>query len=232
MHIHPEIRKFFRVITFPLLFGAVLWLVWLLDEVFDLNLYKCGVLPRTARGMTGILFSPLIHSNVNHLASNSLPLLILGVIMFAFYREIAFKVFFIVYFSTGICVWLFGRAEAYHIGASGLIYGFVCFLFYSGLFRKNRRLIALSLLVTFMYGSLIFGVLPFRAKKISWESHLVGAITGGIAAFFLRKKGPENDHYDWQDEPDEKENSYKLDITNIKLHGEFRHTALPPYSMN
>ena len=200
MIIHPEIKFLFRTIRFPFVFLALLWIIWALDEAFNLNLYKWGILARDVNGIAGILFSPLLHSNFNHIASNSVPLLILGVIMFYFYRKIAFTVFICVYLTTGISVWLFARSGAYHIGASGLIYAFVCFLFYSGIFRKNRRLLSLSLLVTFLYGSLIFGVTPFNGRKTSWESHLIGSISGGITAFLLRKKGPINDRYTWDDE--------------------------------
>ena len=203
MEIHPQTRHLFRVIRFPILFVLLLWLLWVLDVLFDLDLYKFGIMPRDVHGLGGILFSPLIHSTINHIGSNSIPLLILGIIMFYFYRKIAFAVFVCVYLTTGLCVWIFARTGAYHIGASGLVYGFVCFLFYSGIFRKNRRLLALSLLVTFLYGSLIFGVMPFGGKKISWESHLIGAISGGVTAFLLRRRGPQNDRYTWDDEVDD-----------------------------
>ena len=186
------------MVYFPLLFIAVLWIIRLSDDLFDLNLVRFGIFPRRVAGLPGILFGPLIHASYTHLISNTIPLLFLGLIMFYFYREVAFAAFFWVYFSTGIWVWLAGR-EAYHVGASGLIYSFVCFLFYSGLFRRRRSLMAISLLMVFLYGSLIWGVFPFQ-PKISWESHLLGSLAGFVIAFFLRKEGPQREKYDWENE--------------------------------
>jgi len=201
MPLHPHTRNFIRKIAFPLLFIVILWIVQFCNDTFDLNLVRWGIFPRRISGLPGILFGPLIHANYTHLISNSVPLLFLGLLMFYFYREVAFSAFFWVYFSTGIWVWIAGR-EAYHVGASGLIYSFVCFLFYSGLFRRKQSLMALSLLMVFLYGSLIWGILPLQ-PKISWESHLLGAVAGFIIAFFLRKEGPQRERYDWENEIDE-----------------------------
>ena len=201
MEVHPNTRKFFKSVAFPLLFIALLWAIRFLDDVFGLNLVHLGIYPRRFSGLAGIIFSPLIHASYSHLISNSVPLLFLGLIVFYFYREVAFSAFFWVYFSTGIWVWIAGR-EAYHVGASGLIYSMVCFLFYSGLFRRKQSLMALSLLMIFLYGSLIWGVLPIQ-QKVSWETHLLGAVAGFIIAYFLRKDGPQREKYDWEDLPDD-----------------------------
>ncbi len=201
MPLHPHTRQFFRVIAFPVLFVIILWVIRFADASFDLGLIRWGIFPRRFSGLPGILFSPLIHASYSHLISNSIPLFFLGLMMFYFYRKIAFAAFFWVYIITGVWVWLAGR-EAYHVGASGLIYSFVCFLFYSGIFRRKQSLMALSLLMVFLYGSLIWGILPMQ-PKISWESHLLGAVAGLIIAFFLRKEGPQREKYDWEDEQDE-----------------------------
>jgi membrane associated rhomboid family serine protease len=200
MGLHPTTRHLLRIVAYPVLFLLLLWAIRFMDQTFELNLVRLGIYPRRPSGLIGIIFSPLIHSNYMHLISNTIPLLFLGIIMFYFYRELAFPAFFWVYFSTGIWVWLAGR-EAYHIGASGLIYSFVCFLFYSGLFRRKRSLMAISMLMIFLYGSLIWGVFPFQ-EKISWESHLLGAVAGFIIAFFLRKEGPQREQFDWEKEDD------------------------------
>jgi membrane associated rhomboid family serine protease len=121
--------------------------------------------------------------------------------MFYFYRPIAFSVFFWIYVMTGVWLWAAGR-EAYHIGASGLIYGFSSFLFFSGIFRKERTLMVLSLLVTFLYGGLVWGILPL-SPQISWEAHLLGSLAGFITAFYFRKEGPQAKKYDWEEEKDE-----------------------------
>jgi membrane associated rhomboid family serine protease len=203
MGLHPNTRQFFRIVAFPLLFMVILWAIRFADEAFDLNLVRWGIFPRRISGLPGIILSPLIHASYTHLISNSVPLLFLGLIMFYFYREVAFTAFFWVYISTGIWVWIAGR-EAYHVGASGLIYSFVCFLFYSGIFRRKQSLMALSLLMIFLYGGLIWGILPLQ-PKISWETHLLGAVAGFVIAFFLRKEGPQREKYDWEDEPDEED---------------------------
>ena len=121
----------------------------------------------------------------------------MGLGIFYFYPKVAYKVFTIIYFGSGVLVWFFGR-EVYHIGASGIIYGFVSFLFFSGIFRKDNRSIALALVVIFLYGGLIWGVLPVE-KGVSWESHLFGAIVGLISAFIFREVDPPK-RYDWEDE--------------------------------
>jgi len=189
-----------RIVAYPVLFILFLWVIRMIDQTFDLNLIRWGIYPRRPGGLIGIAVGPLIHSSNEHLISNTIPLFFLGIITFYFYRELAFPAFFWVYFSTGLWVWLAGR-EAYHVGASGLIYSFVCFLFYSGLFRRKRSLMAISLLMIFLYGSLIWGIFPFQ-EKISWESHLLGAVAGFIIAFFLRKEGPQREQYEWEGEED------------------------------
>jgi membrane associated rhomboid family serine protease len=108
--------------------------------------------------------------------------------LFYFYRPVAFRVFFLTWIITGILVWLGGRSS-YHIGASGLIYGFASFLFFSGIIRNNINLMAISLLVVFLYGGLVWGILPYD-YKISWESHLFGALTGLALAITYRNYGP------------------------------------------
>lgn len=186
--------KLFFSFFFPGLFLLLLWGIKLFEVVTNTNLSWYGVYPRTLHGLSGILFAPMLHADFSHLASNSLPLLFLGAIIFYFYRSIAFQVFFWVYLMTGIWVWAAAR-PAYHIGASGIIYGFVCFLFFSGIFRKDTRLMALSLFVTFLYGSMVWGVFPIQ-PGISWESHLLGSLAGIITAYNFRKEGPPPKTYD------------------------------------
>lgn len=212
-----EKRKIIRSIIYPSLFVSLLWLVKFAEITFGLDLIRFGLYPRAYSGLVGIVTCPLIHSSYNHLFSNSIPLLVLGGITFYFYRPIAFSVFFWVYLMSGLWLWAAGR-DAYHIGASGLVYGFVTFLFFSGIIRKERSLLVLSMLVTFLYGSLLWGIFPIK-REISWESHLLGALAGVITAFYFRKEGPqakkfewneaEEDHGEWrieQEENDEKGN--------------------------
>jgi membrane associated rhomboid family serine protease len=165
-----------------------------------MRLYKLGVYPREFSGLVGILTAPLIHADFSHLISNSFTLFILFFGVIYFYRNSVFQVFIIIYIVDGILVWLTARSS-YHIGASGLIYGFASFLFFSGVFRKDKRSIALSLLIVFLYGSLVWGVLPVE-PGVSFESHLFGAITGLICAFIFRKNDPPK-KYSWEKEEEE-----------------------------
>lgn len=185
----------------PLLLPAVLWAVHLLSLIFNEDLTKLGLLPRNLVGLLGIITSPLIHADFSHLVSNTIPLIILGWIIFTFYPKVSYLLFPFIYLLTGLLVWIFAR-QVFHIGASGIVYGFVSFLFFSGIFRRDNKSIALALVITFLYGGLVWGMIP-GWKGISWESHLFGAITGLIAAYLFRKIDPPKKKYDWEDEPDD-----------------------------
>ena len=193
-----------RRISFGIAFSIVLAmaLVFLYDYYFHLNLYKFGVFPRKSEGLLGILTSPFIHSTVNfsHLLNNSLPMFVLTWLLFYSYRTVAAKVFIFIYVATGILVWLFGR-ESYHIGMSGVIYGLTSFLIVSGFFRKNMRIAGISLLVIFLYGSLIWGVVPLD-PSISWEGHFFGFLSGMIMAGVYRKSGPQPEKFKYEIEED------------------------------
>jgi len=185
----------------PLLFPIALWIVHLLSLLFAEDLSRLGLLPRNLLGLLGIFTSPLIHADFSHLISNTIPLIVLGYIIFYFYPKVSYMLFIFIYFFTGLLVWIFAR-QVFHIGASGIVYGFVSFLFFSGIFRKDNTSIALALVITFLYGGLVWGMIP-GWKGISWESHLFGAITGLIAAYLFRKIDPPTKKYDWEDEPDD-----------------------------
>lgn len=194
-------RSFVYALFFPLLFVAMLWLVKLLEYSTGADFAQFGLFPRSLHGIPGILTAPLIHGDVWHLFSNSVPLAAMGIIMFLFYREIAFPVFAWIYIMTGLWVWAAGR-EVYHIGASGIIYGFVCFIFFSGIFRWDKRLLRPSVVVLLFYGGMIGGVLPGQ-PNISWESHALGSLAGIITAFYFRKDGPQPAKYEWELEEQE-----------------------------
>ncbi|MEO8209420.1 MAG: rhomboid family intramembrane serine protease [bacterium] len=181
-------------------FVLFLWIIYFVQWAAQVDLSVFGVLPRKATGLTGILTAPLIHADLSHLFSNSTTLFLLLFGILYFYRSSAIKVFFIIYIFDGILVWLFARGS-YHIGASGLVYGFAGFLFFSGLFRKDKRSMALSLLIVFLYGGMVWGVLP-TDPKISFESHLFGAIVGIACAFIFRKNDPPP-KYEWEEEDDD-----------------------------
>jgi membrane associated rhomboid family serine protease len=171
------------VIPFRLVF--IMWATYFLGSMVNFDLAVLGIYPRTFLGMTGILFAPMIHGNLVHLISNTIPLLFLGTVLFMFYDRIARKVFFQCYFYTNILVWIFARAS-FHIGASGLVYGLAAFLIFFGMFKKDFRSLFISIIILILYGSLIYGVLPVR-EGVSWESHLMGAIIGIATASQMSK---------------------------------------------
>jgi len=171
----------------PVLFLVIMWSVKIIEYSLHLDLYSYGIYPQRLDSLTGIITAPFIHGSFEHLFSNTIPFFLLGTAIFYFYKESAYKVFFLIWIVSGFWVWLAARS-AYHIGASGMIYGFSSFLFFSGLIHKNRALASLSLLIVFIYGGMVWGVLPLK-PEVSWESHLFGAITGLILALiFLPKK--------------------------------------------
>jgi len=197
-------RKNLKSLKFSVIILIIIWSVKLFEIVFDYDFTEYGVLPRNFNGLIGILFSPLIHSDVNHLLSNSLPVIILCLLIFNFYSQIAKKIFIYLYFISGLWLWCIGR-ESFHIGASGLIYAMASFLFFSGILRKNSQLSAVALLVIFIYGGLFWGLFPIH-KNVSWEGHLTGFIAGVLVSFICRKDGPKRKKYNWEIEEDLKVN--------------------------
>jgi membrane associated rhomboid family serine protease len=182
---------------FPFTFVVLLWLIQLAQGFLGESWADYSVYPRTLSGLPGVLTTPLLHADFEHLIGNTVPLLLLGFLLWSNYREIAGKVFWLVYFTNGILLWTFAR-QNFHLGASGVVYGLAFFLFFSGFIRKIPRLTMLSFLLIFLYGSMVWGVFPFD-PTVSWEGHLYGALAGIIFAFILRKQGPQPVNY-WKDE--------------------------------
>ncbi len=176
--------RFKQSLRFPLFLLVVIWLIHGLQMISGGSLSALGVLPGHTEGLKGILMAPLIHGSLSHLLSNSIPLFVLTLIISFFYRKVAYLAFGLIYLLSGAAVWMFAR-EVYHIGASGLVYGLLSFVFWSGVFRRNIKSIVLALIVTLLYSGYIWGVLPVK-EGISWESHLFGGIVGIIIAYLLR----------------------------------------------
>jgi membrane associated rhomboid family serine protease len=195
-------RANFRLaVKIALGFVALLWLIQVSNWALDLGPEDFGVRPRQLAGLPGILFAPLVHGGFAHLIANSLPLLVLGTAMLYLYPSAALRVLPAVYLGTGVAVWLFARGSS-HVGASGLIYGLVSYIFVAGLIRRDRRAIAASLLVCFMYGALVWGVLPIE-PGVSWETHLAAALIGLMLAIALRRLDiPLRVRYTWENEED------------------------------
>ena len=182
---------------------AVLWLIELLNGGLELELERFGVRPREFAGLPGILLAPLLHGGLEHLAANSVPLLVLGTGMLYLYPGAALTVCPAVYLGPGIAVWLFAKAGTTHVGSSGLVYGLLSYVFVAGVIRRDRRAIAASLLVSFLYGSMVWGVLPIRLG-VSWETHLAAALIGlALAIAFRHRDVPPRKRYSWEDEVQE-----------------------------
>ena len=169
---------------FPIGTLILMWLIYLTQLLSGVDFGFLGIHPRDTQALLGILTAPLVHGNWEHLLSNTLPLLILSMILFLSYQRIALFVWCGIYFFTGLLVWLFAR-DSFHIGASGIIYGLASFLFFNGIFRMDIKSIAIASGVAIFYGGMVWGVLPIY-PGVSWESHLFGGITGAVMAYIFR----------------------------------------------
>ena len=197
----------------PFLFLLIMWAVKIIEYNFELSFAHFGVFPQSLSGLKGILLSPFIHKDFTHLINNSYPILILGGILFSIYRKIALQLFMWLFFIAGFWLWIIGR-PSFHIGASGIIYALASFLLVSGIVQKNPRLSAISMLVIFLYGSMIWGLLPTK-EPISWEGHLSGFMAGILVAIFYRKEGPKRKKYQW--EIDEELEQQLLEENQMKI---------------
>ena len=184
-------------------FVILLWLVKIFEFEFKMEFSNWGTRPLSVIGLRGIIFSPFIHANFEHLMANSFPGFILTFSLFFFYRKSAYVIFILIYLLSGFCVWLAGR-EAVHIGVSGVIYGLAAFLFMSGVISFNIRLLTISLLVALLYGGLFWGIFPIK-PEISWESHLWGGVSGLGLALLYRKSAPSNQLTEEDDQTNDSE---------------------------
>ncbi len=217
-HMPIEKRRFIHSLIFPSVLIIAIIIVKLLEELENVKLTEWGIRPLSVDGIMGILTSPLIHGDWGHLYSNSISLFVLGVALFYFYHKIAYKVFFLIYILSGTGTWLAAR-DVWHIGASSVVYGLASFLTLSGILRKYYRLIAISFIVVFFYGSLVWGALPLKVDlPYSWEGHLWGGLVGLMMAVVYRKEGPQrppSQLEEEEDDDDEEENRYWMN-TNIE----------------
>lgn len=179
--------RFYQSLRIPSLILFILWIIQGFQMFTGLNLGWLGVYPRHEVGIKGIFLSPFIHSqDAMHLINNSAPLFVgLAMILF-FYKRVAARAIILIYLLTGVGVWLFGRTVL-HIGASGVIYGLISFIFWNGIFRRNIKSIVLALIILMLYSGMFLGVLP-NQPGISWESHLIGAVVGILVSFIFRQR--------------------------------------------
>lgn len=186
---NKELIPIFSAAIIPFLILVFIWFVHLVGIKYQLDLSQYGIYPRKIEGLRGVFCSAFIHnsSNFKHIINNSLPVLILGWALFYFYKKIAWQILIYSWLVGGLFVWLAAR-QSYHIGISGIIYSLAFYLFFSGVFRKDVRLMAIALFVVFLYGSMIWGIFPYD-WSISFESHFMGALVGIVLAFFFKEEG-------------------------------------------
>lgn len=184
---NSQLKSTKGIFRIPILYVVGIWVVYCIEIYFNFNFNKYGVFPRELFGLRGVFLTHFIHSDVDHLFNNSVPLFVLLLSLFYFYKETAYKVLLFGGIASGFLTWLIAR-EAYHIGASGIVYLLFSFIFFSGMIRKHYRLVALSLITIFLYGSMIWYVLPIK-DGMSWEGHLSGFLVGLFFAIFYRNKG-------------------------------------------
>lgn len=181
-----------KAFRFAVIIIALLWSVFIIDNsVVSIffpytRLNDFGIYPRQIGGLIGIITSVFLHGNLSHIISNTLPLLLAITALFGNYPKTAKKVFIFSIIFTGLLVWIFARS-ANHIGASGLLYCLLAYVFFSGFFKKDIQSIGLSLAIAFLYGSLIFGIIPDK-EYISWESHFFGFLSGIFLAYLFRNE--------------------------------------------
>ena len=190
---------------YPTIFILLIWIIWIIDTVYGLNLTQYGIEPLKSKGLIGIITAPLLHVDLMHLISNSIPLFILGTGLFYFYKDCAFRVFFLSYVLTGLWTWFMARGTGIHVGASGIVNALITFHLTSAFIRKRRDLEAYSLIIILLYGGFIWGFFPefYPTRHISWQSHLAGAIAGVVVAFYFKDKGPQRKEWDWGEDEDE-----------------------------
>ncbi|WP_412561523.1 rhomboid family intramembrane serine protease [Winogradskyella sp. MIT101101] len=199
MSSQQQFRYSNSIIIYPLLMVLLIWIVFWYQVSVDYGIKSFGIRPQKLEGLIGIFTSPFLHGDIDHLYNNSIPLLVLSLALFYFYNKIAWKVILYGILLSGFLTWIIG-SSGNHIGASGLIYVLVSFIFFKGIFAKHYRLIALSLMVIFLYGSMIWYVFPIK-EGMSWEGHLGGLITGLLFAVIFRKEIAKPERYKWE-QPD------------------------------
>lgn len=210
-------RNFVLAVKLTLGFVAVMWSVFLFELLSGLDLTRFGLRPREGIGLLGLLTTPLLHAHLGHIASNTLPLFIGGVAMLFLYPNSALRALPMLYLGSAILAWLIGRPSL-HIGASGLVYGILAFVFVSGVLRRDLRSVGVSLMIWFLYGSMLWGILPVEART-SWELHASGLVIGIVLAVIFRHwDQPPLKHYAWEDESLEDADDDELDEPPHRWH--------------
>ena len=207
-----------KILGIPLMAMILIWVVYWVELVIGVNFNEMGVKPRTLLGLRGVVLSPFIHGSLEHLYNNTIPLGILLSALWYFYRDVAWKVLVYGILLSGLITWLIGRTS-YHIGASGFIYVLASFIFFKGIFSSYFRLVALSLIVVFIYGSMLWYIFPVK-DGMSWEGHLAGFLTGLFLAKVVKASIPPTKKYEWEKEDFKEEDD--LFLKHFDENGNFR----------
>lgn len=192
-----------------LLLVLIIVAVYVINATFSLHWEDYGLRPRSWEGLSGILSMVFLHSDVNHLFANMIPLFLLSFGTFYYFPGKALSIIILLTISTAILTWVIGR-DGNHIGTSGLVYALAFFLVAISIIKMETSMLAFTLVIIFLYGSMIWGFFPqlFPDKHISWEGHLAGALSGFIAAIIYRKEGPQKKEFflDEEEDDDEEDN--------------------------
>ncbi|MDF1698997.1 MAG: rhomboid family intramembrane serine protease [Saprospiraceae bacterium] len=219
----------FQRLILPIATVVLMWLVKIVEVGRGIKYTRWGIYPREWEGAIGIFTAPFIHSDWQHLMSNSLPMFMLLSLVMVFYKRVAIPAITIITLFTGFVVWLFAR-ESYHIGASGVVYGLVGFLAWTGIFRRNLKSIILALVILVMFGGYFHGIVPTK-EGVSWESHLFGALVGIFTAF-LFKNVREEDEFSrpdpWADERGKTEYFLPRDAFDLTKEERYHRSLQPP----
>lgn len=206
---NTEKQRLTKAIFYPVVLCFTIIFVFVVEKILNLDFSIFGIEPRETKGLVGIVTMPFIHADVRHLVQNIVPFFLLTLTLFYFYRGIALVNFVLMWLFSGLLLWITGRPSA-HIGASGMVYALAFFLFFSGIFRRHIPLIAVSAIIVFFYGSLVWGVFPWEAHpEISWEGHLSGAFAGTFFAIIFRKSGPQKPEPIWEDEEQKEDEDFE-----------------------
>lgn len=205
MNTAREKRKLLGSMIYPFIILVVMWLVKVAEILGGFRFSYLGIIPLELEGLPGLITAPLIHGDLEHLLSNSVPFFLLASGLFYFYDKRAFRILLFAYFLPGLWVWLFARGNSSHIGASGVVYALASFHIFSGLIKRQKQVLAFSMIVLFLYGSMVWGIFPdfFPHKNISWESHLMGGVAGLLLAFFFKGEGPQREVSQWEEHDEE-----------------------------
>lgn len=205
-----EKQRFRLAIAKSLIPIGLIWLTYAINSVFALQWNDYGMHPRSLQGIYGIFTMPFLHADIQHIFSNTIPLWLLTFGIFYFFSNKAVLILVMSTCITGILTWTIA-SQGIHIGASGIVYALAFFLVTISIIKMETSLMAYTLIIIFLYGTLVWGFFPslFPDKHISWEGHLAGAITGVILAFFYKNEGPVRKVYDFEEEEDDENDDFE-----------------------